>query len=243
MLYARLSVRTCLWGCLPWFSSWSTSIGVPGWPEYNLFKQDSVCHNVCAGLSLRFIWWFWLFRPPKIRNPRTVIIKAFYIKPLSRVSEVDILSVYWNRGFNMTGIHNNNNNNNNSVTLVRERTILTERRRLSAKLVSTFADREGYRVVSAVDLSGRNLGFVDRSRYYFFQVAPQLHSRGWVDPVPDPLRLRKSGSTGNWTRTSGSVAMSFAFQGRISDDVFKIRVNFLSSRRRLQCRICQLKST
>jgi hypothetical protein len=27
-----------------------------------------------------------------------------------------------------------------------------------------------------------------------------------VDPVPDPLLLRKSGSDGNRTRTSGSVA-------------------------------------
>jgi hypothetical protein len=27
-----------------------------------------------------------------------------------------------------------------------------------------------------------------------------------VDPVPDPLLLRKSGSSGNRTRTSGSVA-------------------------------------
>jgi hypothetical protein len=27
-----------------------------------------------------------------------------------------------------------------------------------------------------------------------------------VDPVPDPLPLRKSGSAGNRTRTSGSVA-------------------------------------
>jgi hypothetical protein len=36
-----------------------------------------------------------------------------------------------------------------------------------------------------------NLGFLDRSRYYFFQVAPQLYSRGWVDPVPHPLPLRK----------------------------------------------------
>jgi hypothetical protein len=42
-------------------------------------------------------------------------------------------------------------------------------------------------VVSATDAHGRILGFLDRSRYYFFQVAPQLYSRGWVDPVPDPL--------------------------------------------------------
>jgi hypothetical protein len=57
-----------------------------------------------------------------------------------------------------------------------------------------------------VDPYGRILGFLDRSRYFFFQVAPQLYSRGCVDPVPDPLLLRKSGSTGNRTRASGSVA-------------------------------------
>jgi hypothetical protein len=33
-------------------------------------------------------------------------------------------------------------------------------------------------VVSATDPHGRILGFLDRSRYYFFQVAPQLYSRG-----------------------------------------------------------------
>jgi hypothetical protein len=43
-------------------------------------------------------------------------------------------------------------------------------------------------------------GFLDRSRYFFIQVAPQLSSRGWVDPVPDPLLLRKSGGAGNRTR-------------------------------------------
>jgi hypothetical protein len=42
-----------------------------------------------------------------------------------------------------------------------------------------------------------NLSFQDRSRYFFIQVAPQLSSRGWVHPVPDPLLLRKSGSAGN----------------------------------------------
>jgi hypothetical protein len=40
----------------------------------------------------------------------------------------------------------------------------------------------------------------------FFQVAPQLYLQGWVHPVPDPLLLRKSGSAGNWTWASGSVA-------------------------------------
>jgi hypothetical protein len=41
---------------------------------------------------------------------------------------------------------------------------------------------------------------LDQSRYFSFQVAPQLYSRGWVDAVPDPLLLRKSGSAGNRTR-------------------------------------------
>jgi hypothetical protein len=48
-------------------------------------------------------------------------------------------------------------------------------RRLSAKLVPTFADR-GCCVVSATDPHGHILGFLDRSRYYFFQVDPQLYS-------------------------------------------------------------------
>jgi hypothetical protein len=45
-----------------------------------------------------------------------------------------------------------------------------------------------------------NIGFLDRSRYFSIQVAHQLSSRGCVDPVPDPLLLRKSGSAGNQTR-------------------------------------------
>jgi hypothetical protein len=49
--------------------------------------------------------------------------------------------------------------------------------RLSAKLVKTFADR-GCQVVSLTDPYGGILGFLARSRYFFFQVAPQLHSRG-----------------------------------------------------------------
>jgi hypothetical protein len=42
-------------------------------------------------------------------------------------------------------------------------------RRLPAKLVATFEDR-----VSVRDPYGRILGFLDQSRYFLFQVAPQL---------------------------------------------------------------------
>jgi hypothetical protein len=45
-----------------------------------------------------------------------------------------------------------------------------------------------------------NLGFLDRSHYFFIQVAPQMSTRHWVDPVPDPLLLRKSGRARNRTR-------------------------------------------
>jgi hypothetical protein len=79
--------------------------------------------------------------------------------------------------------------------------------RLSATLVPTSAVRGGGgHVVCVTDPYGSILGFLDRSRYFFFQVAPQLYSRVWVDPVPDPLLLRKSDSAGNRTRTSASVA-------------------------------------
>ena len=88
----------------------------------------------------------------------------------------------------------------NSVALVRERTIPTKRPPPVGEVMPTFADR-GCHVVSATDPHGRfNLCFLDRSRYFFIQVAPQLTSRGWVEPVPDPLLLRKSGSAGNRTR-------------------------------------------
>jgi hypothetical protein len=74
---------------------------------------------------------------------------------------------------------------------------------LSAKLVPTFADR-GCHVVSVMNSYDHIRGFLDQSRYFFFQVVPRLYSWGWVDSVPDPL-LRKSGSTGNWARASGSL--------------------------------------
>jgi hypothetical protein len=43
--------------------------------------------------------------------------------------------------------------------------------------LAKYTDR-GCRVVSATGPYGRILGFLDRSRYFFFQVAPQLCSRG-----------------------------------------------------------------
>jgi hypothetical protein len=53
----------------------------------------------------------------------------------------------------------------------------TDRATAAAKFVQTFADR-GCRVGSETDPYGRILVFLDRSRYYVFQVASQLYSRG-----------------------------------------------------------------
>jgi hypothetical protein len=55
--------------------------------------------------------------------------------------------------------------------------MLTERPPVVGEVIAKFADR-GCHVVSVTDPYGRILGFLDRSRYYFFEVAPQLCSRG-----------------------------------------------------------------
>jgi hypothetical protein len=53
-------------------------------------------------------------------------------------------------------------------------------RRLSVKLVPTFADR-GRHVVSVTNPYGGILDFLDRSCYFFFQVAHQLHYEAkWI---------------------------------------------------------------
>jgi hypothetical protein len=85
----------------------------------------------------------------------------------------------------------------------RERTIPTERPPLVGEVSANFCGYSGAAWWARQILYGRNLGFLDRAvTFVFFQVA----SPGWVDTVPDPLLLRKSGRAGNRTRTSGSVA-------------------------------------
>jgi hypothetical protein len=80
------------------------------------------------------------------------------------------------------------NKQTNSGALVRQRTIPTKRPPLVG-VVSTSADR-GCCVVSATNFHGRQFRFSRPEPLLSFQVAPQLSSRGWVDPVADPLLLR-----------------------------------------------------
>jgi hypothetical protein len=97
------------------------------------------------------------------------------------------------------------------VAWVRDRTVPTDRPPLG-EVSAKFADRVCH-VVSVTDPYGRILGFLDRSRYFFFEVAPQLYSRGWVDPVPDPLLLRKSGRAGRLTTSAPSVSRLYIHCG------------------------------
>jgi hypothetical protein len=69
---------------------------------------------------------------------------------------------------------------------VRERSIPTERPPLVGEVIANFC---GSRVTRGQrDGSLRPYsGFSRQELLLFYQVAPQLYSRGWVDPVPDPL--------------------------------------------------------
>jgi hypothetical protein len=66
---------------------------------------------------------------------------------------------------------------------------------MSVKLVSTFADRQ-CSVVSVTDPYGSILAFLDRSHYFFFQLAPKLtpfqthnFSENLVAPGIEPVPL------------------------------------------------------
>jgi hypothetical protein len=107
-----------------------------------------------------------------------------------------------------------------SMVWVRERTIPTERPPLVGEVIANLC---GYRVpLGQRDGSLRPYSrFSRQKQLLFYQVAAQLYSRGWVDPVPDPLLFsflffffRKSGSAGNRTRASGSVAKNWPLDHR-----------------------------
>jgi hypothetical protein len=64
-------------------------------------------------------------------------------------------------------------------------------------LVLTFADRGVSRGQRGGTRTAVNLSFLDRSRYFLFQVAPHLSAQWLSGPFPDPLLLGKSGNAGN----------------------------------------------
>jgi hypothetical protein len=90
--------------------------------------------------------------------------------------------------------------NLNSVAVVRKRTIPTEWPPLVGEVSANVCGQRVLRGLAQRIPTAVNLCFLDRSRYFSIQVALQLSSLGWVDTVPDPLLLRKSGRAGNRTR-------------------------------------------
>jgi hypothetical protein len=82
----------------------------------------------------------------------------------------------------------------------------TERPPLLGEVVPTFADR-GCCVVSATDPPGHILGFLDRSRYYFFLVVilTSTHEAEWT-PFQTQCLSENLEAPGIEPKTSGSVA-------------------------------------
>jgi hypothetical protein len=76
---------------------------------------------------------------------------------------------------------------------------------MSVKLLPTFVDR-GCRVVSATDPKAINLDFRDTEPLLSYSSSFSVILTRRVEPVPDPLFLRKSDSTGIEPGISGSVA-------------------------------------
>jgi hypothetical protein len=115
------------------------------------------------------------------------------------------------------------------VAWVRDRTITRPSdRRLSTKLVPNFAARGSERRIY-----GRNLGFLERSRYFLFQVAPQLCSRGWVGPGNDyPTSTTQPLLKAEWKKSeksglSSSSGLQLLVDGRVGPtiDVQNYKVN------------------
>jgi hypothetical protein len=100
---------------------------------------------------------------------------------------------------------------------------------LSVKLVPTLSER-GCHVVSVTDPYSRNFDFLDRRRYFFFQVAPQLYSRDWVDfsgnLVPPEIWIWASGSV---AKNSYSLLHSiYKFSSYFAGNTIHLRPPFCS---------------
>jgi hypothetical protein len=93
----------------------------------------------------------------------------------------------------------------NSTALVCKWTIPTKWPPLVSEVSANFC---GQRVLRGQhNGSLRPYSLLSSLVYHFlFKVAPQLHSRGWMDPVPHTLLLKKSGSAMNRTRYIGKCS-------------------------------------
>jgi hypothetical protein len=129
-------------------------------------------------------------------------LSPHWFRFVSQINNQTEGTTFWNCVTNLKNLMRGSKTKNPMVW-VRERTIPTERPPLVGEVIASFCGKR-------VPRGQRDGRFSRQEPLLFYQVAPQLYSRGWVDPVPDPLLFfffsRKSGSAGNRTRASGSVA-------------------------------------
>jgi hypothetical protein len=91
-------------------------------------------------------------------------------------------------------------------------------------LVPTFVDRGVSRRQRGGSPTVVNPNYLARSLYFFFQAAPHLSSRGWVEPVPGRLLLRKSDSAGNRIRDLWVCSQEFWPLGHRGEQIFMLRL-------------------
>jgi hypothetical protein len=136
--------------------------------------------------------------PPTAPHSSSIIIRGWYNRPVvaSLIVDCVLLSTKRKRNNKETRIRSIlcrllvKKTKLNSVASVRSELYRPNDHRLSAKLLPTLAVRRCH-VVSVTDLYGRILGFLHRSRYFFFQVAPQLYSTRLSGPRSRPTTSQK----------------------------------------------------
>jgi hypothetical protein len=171
------------------------SFGGTSTQHFLSLSEFDVPHLVSPSSSA--LRWHVVLIPPFLRGARETLI---FLPPLLCViqlwlSESNFKAIF----FTDLSCFSEVLNKQNSVASLRERTLSTERPLYVGEVSGKLLRIECATWSASPIATAANLAFLGRSRYYFFQVAPQLYSRDWVDPVPDPL-FKRSGSAGNITR-------------------------------------------
>jgi hypothetical protein len=153
----------------------------------------------CGFISKPFSWQ-WLILTAvsgrRCKRPFIVIRNGVFIT----LTNLSLIS------FSFLRTNKQTNKQTHSVVLIRKRTIPTERPPFVSEVSANFSGRNDIVWSEQRIPTALNFGFLYRNRYFSIQVAPQLSSRSWVDPVPGPILLRKSGCAGIELGTSGPVA-------------------------------------
>jgi hypothetical protein len=127
-------------------------------------------------------------------NPRVELIALYYIYIYNSAPHLEAALTFLeelsvSHAWAQTTTPKQQQTKTNSVAWVREWTILTKRQPLVDEVNANFADR-GCHVVSVTYPYGRNLGFLDQSRYFFFKVTPQLYSQCLDKNIPRWITTR-----------------------------------------------------